>query len=425
MKMTHLRRWLLAPRCGVLGVRLTRRLVAASHLDHFDRSAARRLIGWVGNEDARLAALVALGAVLAIGLVLLAAAPAVGQVRVKDVARVQGVRENSLYGYGLVVGLQGTGDKSTNSPFTPQAIVSMLQRLGVTVPVERIDMKNTAAVIVTAKLPPFIRPGAALDATVSSLGDASTLQGGTLLLTPLLGPDGRVYALAQGPISVGGIVASGQGGDSVQKNHPTVGRVPSGAVVEREVPMALDPSTVTLNLRAADFTTAVRLAQAVNGTGVGEVARAIDPSTVVVKVPAADQPRLMEFIARIESATLRVDAPARVVINERTGTIIMGSQLRIATVAVAHGNLTIQIREEKQVSQPPPFAPRGSATVVVPKSEVTIKEEKSRLALVPEGVSIGEVVQALNALGVTPRDLISILQAIRQSGALTADLEIM
>jgi flagellar P-ring protein precursor FlgI len=337
---------------------------------------------------------------------------------------VQGVRENSLYGYGLVVGLQGTGDKSTNSPFTPQAIVSMLQRLGVTVPVERIDMKNTAAVIVTAKLPPFIRPGATLDATVSSLGDASTLQGGTLLLTPLLGPDGRVYALAQGPVSVGGIVASGQGGDTVQKNHPTVGRVPSGAVVEREVPMALDPNAVTLNLRAADFTTAVRLAQAVNGVA-GEVARAVDPSTVVVRVPPAEQPRLMEFIARIESATLQVDAPARVVINERTGTVIMGSQLRIATVAVAHGNLTIQIREQKEVSQPQPFAPQGAATVVVPRSEVAIKEEKNRLAIVPEGVSIGDVVQALNALGVTPRDLISILQAIRQSGALTADLEIM
>ncbi len=422
MKTTHLLRWLLAPPCGVLGVRLGRRGVAASHLGRFDRRAAWRLFGWF-DHDARLAALVALLVTLAIA-VLIAAVPAFGQVRVKDVARVQGVRENSLYGYGLVVGLQGTGDKSTNSPFTPQAIVSMLQRLGVTVPVERIDIKNTAAVIVTAKLPPFIRSGATLDATVSSLGDASTLQGGTLLLTPLLGPDGRVYALAQGPVSVGGIVASGQGGDTVQKNHPTVGRIPNGAIVEREVPMALDPNAVTLNLRAPDFTTAVRLAQAVNGVA-GEVARAVDPSTVIVRVPVAEQPRLMEFIARIETATLQIDAPARVVINERTGTIIMGSQLRIATVAIAHGNLTIQIREQKEVSQPQPFAPRGAATVVVPRSEVTIKEEKSRLAIVPEGVSIGDIVQALNALGVTPRDLISILQAIRQSGALAAELEIM
>jgi flagellar P-ring protein precursor FlgI len=358
-------------------------------------------------------------------LLTLAAAPVAAEVRVKDVARVQGVRDNSLYGYGLVVGLSGTGDKSTNSPFTAQAIVNMLQRMGINTPVGKIDMKNTAAVIVTAKLPPFVRPGATIDVTVSSLGDAATLQGGTLMLTPLQGPDARIYALAQGPLSVGGVSASGSSGESVQRNHPTVGRIPNGAVVEREVVTTFDPTAVTLTLQQADFTTAVRMADAINRTDLGRVARAVDPSTVIVNVPPEEQSRFMQFVARVEAVTLRVDAPARVVINERTGTVIMGSQLRIATVAVAHGNLTIQIKEDPQVSQPAPFAPQGAKTVVVPKSEVTIKEEKRQLTLVPEGASIGDVVQGLNALGVSPRDLISILQAIRQAGALSAELEIM
>jgi flagellar P-ring protein precursor FlgI len=362
---------------------------------------------------------------LVLGAVVLGAVPAVADVRVKDIARVQGVRENSLYGYGLVIGLNGTGDRATASPFTSQAIASMLQRLGITVPAINLNGRNVAAVMLTTKLPPFAKPGTTLDVTVSSLGDSSTLQGGTLLLTPLLGPDGHTYALAQGPLSVGGISASGQSGDSVQKNHPTVGRIPNGAIVEREVPMALDPASITLTLNSPDFTTSVRLAQAVNAAGVGDVARAVDPSTVVVSVPPGRQARLMEFIAQIETVTLHVDAPARVVINERTGTVIMGSQLRISTVAIAHGNLTIQIKEDKQVSQPQPFAPPGSQTVTVPKSEVTIKEDKGQLVIVPEGANIGDVVQGLNALGVTPRDLIAILQAIRQAGALMAELEIM
>ena len=366
--------------------------------------------------------------IIAVALVaasLPAASSASAEARVKDVARVLGIRDNSLYGYGLVIGLNGTGDKSTASPFTPQAIASMLLRLGIAVPVERLDGKNVAAVMVTAKLPPFAKPGATVDVTVSSLGDATTLQGGTLLLTPLQGPDGRVYALAQGALSVGGVSASGESGDKVQKNHPTVGRIPNGAAVEREVPNALDPTSVTLTLQRPDATTAVRLAEAVNSAGEGQVARAVDPSTVTVAVPASYQPRLMEFIARIESVTLNVDAPARVIINERTGTIIMGSQLRISTVAIAHGNLTIQVKEERQVSQPAPFAPQGAQTVVVPRSNVNIKEENRRLMLVNEGVSIGDIVQGLNALGVTPRDLISILQAIRAAGALMADLEII
>ena len=349
---------------------------------------------------------------------------AAAEARVKDVARVLGIRDNSLIGYGLVIGLDGTGDKSSSNPFTPQAIVNMLQRMGIAVPIEKMDGKNVAAVMVTAKLPPFAKPGSTVDVTVSSLGDATTLQGGTLLLTPLQGPDQRVYALAQGALSVGGAAASGSSGDSVTKNHPTVGRIPGGGVVEREVPNILDPTSVTLMLHRPDATTAGRLAAAVNGIGEGELARAVDPSTVTVAVPAEYQPRLIEFIARIESLGINVDAPARVVINERTGTIIMGSQLTISTVAIAHGNLTIQVRETPEVSQPNPFAPRGAATVVVPRSNVAIKEEKASLSLVG-GVSIGDIVQGLNALGVTPRDLISILQAIRQAGALMADIEIM
>ena len=358
-------------------------------------------------------------------LSLVSGGPATAQVRVKDVARVHGVRDNDVYGYGLIVGLNGTGDRSTSSPFTPQTIANMLQRLGIAVPPLALNSKNVAAVMVTAKLPPFVKTGTTLDVLVSSLGDSSTLQGGTLLLTPLQGPDGRTYALAQGPISVGGVAASGGTGDSVQKNHPTVGRIPGGALVEREVPAALDPAAFSLTLLQGDFTTAVRLAEAVNGAGMGSLARAVNPTTVTVTVPPAEQYRLMEFISRIEALTLRVDAPARVVINERTGTVVLGSQLRIATVAIAHGNLIVQIKNETQVSQPGAFAPIGSQTVVVPKSDVGVKEEKSQLALVREGASIGDVVQGLNSLGVTPRDLISILQAIRQAGALMADLEIM
>ena len=364
-------------------------------------------------------------ATLGLLVLLVLAPPATAEVRVKDVARVQGVRENGLYGYGLVIGLGGTGDKSTSSPFTPQSVASMLQRLGIAVPIDRLDGKNVAAVMVTAKLPAFAKSGTTLDVTVSSLGDASTLQGGTLLLTPLQGPDGRVYAVAQGALSVGGFAASGATGSSVQKNHPTVGRIPNGAIVEREVAMALDSKSVTLTLQQPDATTAVRLAAAINAAGIGELARAVDPSTVFVNVPVEMQPRLMEFIAQIETLTLTVDAPARVVINERTGTIIMGSQLRISTVAISHGNLTIQVKEERDVSQPAPFAPRSARTVVVPKTDVNVKEEKGKLVVVPEGVSIGDVVQALNAIGVTPRDLISILQAVRQAGALLAELEIM
>jgi flagellar P-ring protein precursor FlgI len=259
------------------------------------------------------------------------------------------------------------------------------------------------------------------------LGDATSLQGGTLLLTPLEGPDRKVYAVAQGPISVGGFsfIAPGTA-ETVQKNHPTVGRVANGAIVEKEVQMALDPQAVTVTLTQPDFTTAARLSQAVNNTLGSGLSRAVDAATVRISVPQPYQGRLVEFIARIENSRLTTDAPpAKVVINERTGTVIIGDQVRIRSVAVSHGNLSIHIKSDFAVSQPQPFAPPGSQTVIVPQTETTVKEETRSVAVLPEGTSIGEVVRALNAIGATPRDLIAILQAIKQAGALQAELEIM
>jgi flagellar P-ring protein precursor FlgI len=352
-------------------------------------------------------------------------APACGEaseVRVKDVARIQGVRENELLGYGLVIGLNGTGDKA-GTLFTAQSIASMLQRLGIAVPRDRIAAKNVAAVVVTAKLPPFAKAGTTLDVIVSSLGDSSTLQGGLLLLTPLQAADGKVYAVAQGPVSLGGFrVDAGGGGDKVQKNHTTVGRVPNGAIIEREVPTTVvENQTLAILLNNPDFTTAGRLAEAVNRSlGVGR-ARAEDAATVRVAVQA-DQD-LVGLISTLEHLRVTPDRVAKVVVNERTGTIIMGSEVRISTVAIAHGNLSVQIKTDYQVSQPAPFA-RGR-TAVVPQRDVAIQEDRKNLSVIPEGASIGDLVQALNVLGVTSRDLISILQAIKQAGALQADLEII
>lgn len=359
---------------------------------------------------------------LLLGLLLLPAWAGAGEVRVKDVARIQGVRENELLGYGLVIGLNGTGDKA-GTLFTIQSIASMLQRMGIQVPRDRVGVRNVAAVVVTAKLPPFAKGGASVDVLVSSLGDASSLQGGTLLLTPLQAADGKVYAVAQGPVSIGGFnIEAGGTGDKVQKNHPTSGRVPNGATIEREVPTTVvQNQTLAIALNRPDFTTARRLAEAIERSlGPGR-AQAEDAATIRVAVePGQD---LVGLIARLEHVRLTPDRVAKVVINERTGTIIMGSDVRISTVAIAHANLSVQIKAEMQVSQPAPLS-RGQTTVV-PKSEVSVHEEKSKLSLVEEGASIGDLVQALNALGVTGRDLIAILQAIKQAGALQAELEIL
>lgn len=341
--------------------------------------------------------------------------------RIKDIASFEGVRENKLIGYGLVVGLDGSGDKGDA---TMQGIANMLQRMGLTVDPKDIKAKNTAAVMVTATLPPFPKPGTKLDAMVSAMADAKSLQGGTLLLTPLKGPDGKVYALAQGSVSIGGFTGGG-GGTSVQKNHPTTGRVPEGALVERDLAFTLaNGDEIKIFLNRPDFSTANAIVNKINETLRSDCATAIDPSAVLLRIPPAYAGRPVELLSLIEALDVSVDIPAMVVINEKTGTVVIGEKVRISPVAIAHGGLTIEIRTDYLVSQPQPFAPKNAETVVVPQKDVQVHEQKASLAEV-SGVTLGEIVRALNALGVTPRDLISILQALKASGALRAELSII
>ena len=342
--------------------------------------------------------------------------------RLKDLITVEGVRSNPLVGYGIVVGLKGTGD-GDQTKFTVQSIVSMLERFGIRVPRAQVKLKNAAAVMVTAELPPFVRPGQRIDVLVSSIGDAKSLQGGTLLLTPLRGPDGRVYALAQGPVSIGGFGAAGAGA-AVQVNHPTVGRVPNGAIVERTVPVNLNgKEALTLSFRQNDFTTVSRAVSVINAYLRGPFARALDGRTVHLVVPPAYRGRVVALLAEVGNLEVEPDVPARVVIDERTGTVVIGENVRVSRVAIAHGNLSVEIRETPEVVQPQPLAP--GETVVVPRTEVEAKEEKARVVVLEEGASIGELVRALNAVGATPRDLIAVLQAIKAAGALQAELVIM
>jgi flagellar P-ring protein precursor FlgI len=346
-----------------------------------------------------------------------------GAVRVKDIAQVGGVRYNQLVGYGLVVGLSGTGDRE-GTEFTVQSLVSMLRRMGITVDPEEVKVKNVAAVIVTANLPPFVKPGSRIDVLVSSLGDARSLQGGTLLFTPLRGADGEVYAIAQGPLSIGGFSFGGAGGGGIQKNHPTVGQIPAGAIVEKTVPDQFsDQKKLTIFLRSPDFTTVQRMTRVINRYFNTEIARAKDSGTILVQAPNNFPGGIVELAATIERLEINPDTPAKVVIDERTGTVVMGENVRISTIAISHGNLTIMIKEQPRVSQPLPFS--GGTTQVIPESDVTAEEGKQKLILVPAGVSIKEVVKAINAIGATPRDLIAILQAIKAAGALQAELEIM
>jgi len=391
---------------------------------------SRRLRHSLGIAGLVLLGIVAPVLVAVPGLAASVEAQPMPSARVKDVGRIVGVRENELYGYGIVIGLNGTGDRRQSSFFTIQSLTSLLLRQGINLPPERrasLDIKNVAAVMVTARLPAFARSGTTLDVQVSSIGDATSLLGGTLLMTPLTGADNQVYAVAAGAVSIGGgfSVTAGSTGETAQKNHPTAGRIVGGAVVEREVPMPVNPQRLTIALLFPDFTTAARLAQSVNVAFGRPIAQAADSTNVIVDVPGPEQARLVEFVARIEQVTLPIDAPAKVVVNERTGTVIMGNQVRISTVAVSHGNLSIHIKSEFQVSQPLPFAPVGATTTTVPKTDIGIAEDKSNLAVVSPGASIGDVVSALNAIGATPRDLIAILQAIKRAGALNADLEIM
>lgn len=346
-----------------------------------------------------------------------------GAVRIKDIADINGVRDNQLVGYGLVVGLDGTGD-GKKSLFTVQSMVSMLEKMGISVNAADIAVSNVAAVMVTAELPPFAKSGGRIDVLVNSIGDAKNLQGGTLLMTPLKAANGQVYAVAQGPVNTGGFSAGGKGG-LVQKNFPTVGRVIGGALVEREVALNLNArKKLTLSLRQPDFTTVTRMTDAINALFFDRVANAQDAGTVQVKVPMAYLGNIVGLVAMIEKLQVQPDITARVVINERTGTVVMGENVRISTIAIAHGNLSIMIKESPEVSQPLPFS-KGGQTVVTPNTDLSVDEGGDQLVLMPSGASIGEVVGALNALGVSPRDLIAIFQAIKAAGALQADLEVI
>lgn len=344
--------------------------------------------------------------------------------RIKDIANIRGVRQNQLFGYGLVVGLDGSGD-GNKSLFTVQSLASMLEKMGVTIDPDDVKVKNVAAVMITADLPPFARTGSRIDVLVNSIGDAKNLQGGTLLLTPLKGADGKVYAVAQGPVSTGGFSYGKGTGTGVQKNFPTVANIVGGALIEREIANNFNErELLTLALHAPDFTTATRMAQAINAAFGDALASAPDAGTIEVKVPDLYRGRSVELVALIENIGVTPDIVSKIIINERTGTVIMGENVRIATIAIAHGNLSIQVNRQDNVSQPLPFS-RGGQTVVTSDRDMVVQEGSNPLFLVESGVSIGEVVRALNALGVSPRDLIAIFQALKAAGALQAELQII
>ncbi|MGZ3594151.1 MAG: flagellar basal body P-ring protein FlgI [Syntrophales bacterium] len=364
--------------------------------------------------------------------------------RIKDIASIGGVRDNQLIGYGLVVGLNGTGDDVKNG-FTRETLVNMLNRQGLVVPVTRdVKADNVAAVMVTAKLPPFVKYGSRVDVDVSSIGNAKSLLGGTLLMTLLRGADGEVYAVAQGAITIGGFSASGAAGGGVTKNHTTAGRITNGATVEKELPYEFEKTRMLgINLYQHDFTTSNHLAEVINSSVQNVEAKLIDSGSVTVQVKKNVDMSMVQLVALVENLDVPVDSTAVVVMSEKTGTVVMGENVRISTVAVAHGNLSIQIKEDQKVSQPLPFAPSapvgskptrgkggmtmapGGQTVVTPESQVTVAEEKKQLLVVPRGVTIQEVVRALNAIGVSPRDLITIMQVIKAAGALQADLRLI
>ena len=383
---------------------------------------------------------------LAVFAVMLLLTSTVYAARIKDIAAVGGVRANQLIGYGIVVGLAGTGDDLTKNLFTTESLINMMSRQGLSMKGTAATLKadNIAAVIVTAALPPFAKIGTKIDVSVSSLGSAKSLLGGTLLITPLRGVDGEVYAVAQGAVTLGGFSAGGAGGGA-SKNHTTAGGISNGAFVEKELQNDFDSRrSLVINLQRPDFTTASRMAATINKTISFVEAKQIDSFSVTVKARDAFAGSLSELVYFVESLDVPVDAAAVVMLNEKTGTVVMGDNVRISTVAIAHGNLSIQIKEDAKVSQPLPFAPAppaggaapapgpggtvvapGGQTVVIPQTTINIAEEKKFLMMVPQGVTIYDVVRALNSLGVSPRDLITILQAIKAAGALQADLQII
>lgn len=367
---------------------------------------------------------------LCIGLILgstsFSATTFAATTRIKDIVDIEGVRDNMLIGYGLVMGLNGSGDSLNNSPFTAQSLTAMLERLGINVRGENINTGNVAAVMVTATLPPFKNQGARIDVNISTMGDASSLQGGTLLVTPLMGADGSVYAVAQGGLITSSISAEGQGG-SVTTNIPTSARIPNGAIVEKEIDFKLaDLNVVRLALRNPDFTTARRIAQRINARFGADTATAENPASVRVKKgDGYTQQSIVELITDLEQLEILPDQPARIVIDERSGVIVMGQDVSISTVAVAQGDLTVKITEEPQVSQPNAFAENGE-TVVVPRTNIAVNESGvAEMAVVDGGITLQDLVTSLNALGIAPRDVITILQAIKAAGAMQAEIEVM
>jgi flagellar P-ring protein precursor FlgI len=364
---------------------------------------------------------------MALALAVFAAAapgPAHAQSRIKDLVEVEGVRDNQLIGYGIVVGLQGTGDGLRNSPFTRQSLEAMLERMGVNTRDQSLQTKNVAAVMVTASLPPFATQGSRIDISVSAFGDAKSLEGGTLLVTPLLGADGQVYAVAQGQLTVGGFAASGASGSGVSRGVPTNGRIANGALIERELRFDLANQTeLRLALRNPDFTTARRIAGAINANLNVRAAAVENPSTIVLSRPIGYPGDMVSLIGRIERLPVEPDAVAKIVVDEASGIVVMGDQVRVSTVAVAQGNLTISVQETPVVSQPNALS--GGETAVVPRSDVAVDEDAGDLTVIRGGVPLRELVNGLNALGVNPRDLIQILQALKAAGALQADIEVM
>jgi flagellar P-ring protein FlgI len=357
------------------------------------------------------------------GLIALLGAPVDAATRLKELVSLEGVRDNQLIGYGLVVGLAGTGDRK-QTLFSAQSLTNLLQQMGVSVPSTAITVRNTAAVMVTATLPGFAQEGIRIDATAAAIGDAANLQGGLLILTSLRGVDGQVYAVAQGPVVTGGF-AAGRSGNTQTVNHPTVGRVPSGAIVERGAPSLTPTGRLKLQLRQPDFTTAVRVSDIVNKKfpGATPLAKPENSALISINVPPEYASRVTEFVADIEALEVDVDRPARVIVNERTGTIVMGKEVRVSPVAIMHGNLTVEIQTILQVSQPQPLA--QGTTQVVPQQTTTSGEEKARNLVLKEGATVEQLVQALSSIGSTPRDIIAILQSLRAAGALEADLEVI
>ena len=366
--------------------------------------------------------LTALLASAALALPLAVAETASAQSRIKDIVSIEGVRTNQLIGYGLVVGLNGTGDTLRNSPFTRQSLEGMMERQGVNIRGTNLNTKNVAAVMITADLPPFATPGSKLDIKVSALGDAKSLLGGTLLVTSLQGADSEVYAVAQGAVQTGAVSASGGSGSSISRGVPTAGRIAAGGTVERETGFNLaSMSELRLSLRNPDFTTAQRLANTINQSFPGT---ALAENGTVIAIRAPQSHNMASFLSRVENLPVEVDTPAKVIIDEVNGVIVMGEAVRVSTVAVAQGNLTVLVQENPAVSQPNPFS--NGETVVVPQSDVRVEEETGRqMRIINGGASLNTLVNGLNSLGVSPRDMISILQAIKTAGALQADIEVM